>query len=520
MIFLGVARYGVSGRMVLAQVNSRLDVERPSECASSMTNSEPVCLKFARNPKLDNETAFTICRLIDYVGSSIREDWDWDWLQKKRKNYRKLIDLDLLKDAWNELFKRDWLSLQTTNDVDKRLSTITPLEGLDNLRTLVLQNNLITDLSPISGLIKLTHLTIYANRVSDLSPIRNLRLLEELHLGENPVSSLRILEDLPNLRQLELTPDQIPKFEKCKKLPRLAALDVYGEQKIAHFKNWPEMPSLKLLKAYATENLDGLERLTPLETLRLSVGTYSDLHPLRNLNALTHLELITSKPLDLEPLAKLHALRSLVIHCPNADNLDALTNLPVLTKLDFGKTVCNRQQLEAIQTDLGSWDNEFKIDKPKTVPSFALEVVDQETFDYYDSKAPYGVQPGQTDDGMLESERDWLVEEIREAISLNFTDETDFHLPFTTGTQRTERLIIFSLQAYESFRDIALKVQNILCQTRNDWIIWCQSLLWESPEEQEIPDGVEDFIVWIYPNKIMVAEQDAETVQKLLAWKT
>jgi Leucine-rich repeat (LRR) protein len=483
-----------------------------------MTKPEPLCLTLARDAKLDNETAFTICRMIEYVGSSIRDDWDWDWLRKKRKNYRKLIDLELLKDAWDELFQKDWFSLQTTNDVDKRISTIVPLEGLTNLRSLVLQNNLITDLRTLSGMTQLRYLSIYSNRISDLTPLRNLHALEGLSLGGNPVESLRVLEELPNLRELALTPDQLSKFEECEKLPRLAALDIYGDQKIPHFKNWPDMPGLKLLKAYATQNLEGLERFTTLETLRLSCGTYSDLTPLRDLKGLTHLELITSQPLAMASLAKLHALRSLVIHCPKIDNLDAIANLPVLAKLDVGKSECDRQQLEAIQNDLGSWDKEFKTEKKKAEPSLHLEVVDQETFDYYDSKAAYGIQPGQIDDGMLESERDWLIDEIREAISLDFSEDTDFVLPHTTGTQRTERLILYSLETYESFRDIALAVQRILCHARNDWIIWCQSLLWESPEDQDIPEGVEDFIVWIYPNKITVAEQNAETVRKLVAW--
>jgi hypothetical protein len=186
--------------------------------------------------------------------------------------------------------------------------------------------------------------------------------------------------------------------------------------------------------------------------------------------------------------------------------------------LDLGKSECDRQLLEVIQNDLGSWDKEFKTEKNKVEPALHLDVVSQETFDYYDSKAPYGIQPGQVDDGMFESEREWLIEQISEALSMDFSEDTDFLLPRTTGTQRTERLVLYSHEAYGSFRDVALAVQRILCQTRNDWIIWCQSLLWESPEDQEIPDGVEDFIVWIYPNKIMVAEQDADTVRKLLSW--
>src|SRR5205823_13902169 len=118
-----------------------------------------------------------------------------------------------------------------------------------------------------------------------------------------------------------------------------------------------------------------------------------------------------------------------------------------------------------------------------------------------------------------DSEREWLVEEIREALSVKFEDDKHFHLPYTGGFKRTERLIIYSVEAYESFRDIVTTVQRILCDTRNDWIIWCQSLLWESPEEQEIPDGMEDFILWIYPDRIIATEGNAAIVRKLIAWR-
>jgi len=75
------------------------------------------------------------------------------------------------------------------------------------------------------------------------------------------------------------------------------------------------------------------------------------------------------------------------------------------------------------------------------------------------------------------------------------------------------------LRAHESFRDIASRVQTILCEMKNDWIIWCQSLLEEAPEEQEIPEGTNDFIVWIYPDKIVATKENAAIVRKLLAWE-
>src|SRR5579862_1870162 len=92
--------------------------------------------------KLDEETAYAICRLIGCVGYQIKEKWDWEWLEKKRGSYRSLLNPSLMNAAWDILAGKDWLSLQTVNDQTKRITTITPLEGLTDLRSLVLQNNL------------------------------------------------------------------------------------------------------------------------------------------------------------------------------------------------------------------------------------------------------------------------------------------------------------------------------------------------------------------------------------------
>ena len=62
----------------------------PSKASSK--EPEPLILQLARKSDLDQETAYTICRLINVVGWSLTDDWDWNWLNKKRRNYRSLID--------------------------------------------------------------------------------------------------------------------------------------------------------------------------------------------------------------------------------------------------------------------------------------------------------------------------------------------------------------------------------------------------------------------------------------------
>jgi hypothetical protein len=269
------------------------------------------------------------------------------------------------------------------------------------------------------------------------------------------------------------------------------------------------------------KDLAGIEQFDELETLDLSHGSFASIDLSGGLKNLTHLEISTSKPIDIEPLSKLSALRSLYINCRKVQGLSSLSDLPVLHEIKINdKTSHDANELEALRQDLTPWDTEFRVERTGTRPGINLEIVDQKTFDYYDSEAPFGILRGEFNRGMFRSERSWLLNEIREALSVKFKEDEDFHLPYTSGFSRTERVIIYSVEAYESFRDIAATIQTVLTETRNDWIIWCQSLLWESPEEQEVPEGAEDFIVWIYQDKVMVTEAHAEAVRKLVEWRS
>ena len=171
---------------------------------------------------------------------------------------------------------------------------------------------------------------------------------------------------------------------------------------------------------------------------------------------------------------------------------------------------CDATELQAVRNDLTSWDDHFKDTGKGLTPSLELEIVDQETFDYYDSKAPYGAAPDECTDGILDSERRWLVEEIRNALSVFLKDDTDFHLPWTSGARRSERVILYTEKACESFRDVALAVQRILCETKNDWIIWTQA---------DVGDDLEDFIVWIYPQKLVTTHECEKIVRDLIEWR-
>jgi len=371
---------------------------------------------------------------------------------------------------------------------------------------------------------RLKYLNIYGNKVSDLSPLRHLQSLEELNLGKDSIESLAVLEQLPNLRRLLLSMGQVPCLKRCKCLSAIQILEVEGDGSVKNLIDFPEMPSLKVLKLLGVKDTAGIEQFDSLSTLRLSRGGFARLNGLEKLKRLTHLDVSTSWPLSLEALNKLYALRCVEVYAPKVSDLSALARLPVLHEIDVDdETQCDRSELEALRKSLTPWGDEFRTAEKKASPSLDIEIVSQETFDYYDGKAPFGIKPGECEDGMFQSERDWLVGELQNTLEVNFKedegehDDGDFLLPGTSGLRRSERLVLNSLRAYESVGEIITAVQQILCETRNDWIIYFQSLLSEGPDTEELPEDVQDFIVWIYPDRIMATKDNAAIVRDLIS---
>jgi hypothetical protein len=55
------------------------------------------------------------------------------------------------------------------------------------------------------------------------------------------------------------------------------------------------------------------------------------------------------------------------------------------------------------------------------------------------------------------------------------------------------------------FAKLVTQMQQVLCNAKNDWILYFQS------------EGTDpEFIVWVYPNKIMVSHEYEDRVRRLL----
>jgi hypothetical protein len=484
-------------------------------------------VEYALNPNLDEAGAYTVCRLIDTVGCFIRDDWDWDWLDRRRKEFKSLIEPGLVRDAWPMLEGREWLSLQTIRDDDTKVTCLSALRYLTRLRRLVIQGNSVADLGPVCELRGLVYLNCHGNRLEDIGCLQGLTALQELLIAGNPLRSLQAIANLPSLCELHLGVSQVSLLTGCPPLRKLLALYISPEsfeddEGFRDLTGFPEMPELQRLDATGVGELKGIERYPSLQDLELRSGTFESLEPLRGLRYLTHLNISSSRPLDFTPLHQLFALRYLHAHGATASNVSQLAGLPALHDLSVTRDDGEEDSAaKKLARTLTSWDVEFRTDGEDKTPSLEVEVVDQATFDYLDQN-PYGIQPGDANLSMLCSERGWLMDKIESAltVTLEAGDEgdSDLALPGVGGMRRSERVIAYSRLAYQAFRDIVITVQTNLCECRNPWIVWFQSLLKEGPDAEDLPDDTEDFIVWIHPDKIQVAEKHASVVKRLLEW--
>jgi hypothetical protein len=87
------------------------------------------------------------------------------------------------------------------------------LEGLqyaENLTSLNLYNNQVSDITPLSGLTNLTYLDLYHNQyINDISPLSGLTNLMYLDIGANQIIDISWLSGLTNLNELRLHHNQI-----------------------------------------------------------------------------------------------------------------------------------------------------------------------------------------------------------------------------------------------------------------------------------------------------------------------
>ena len=98
----------------------------------------------------------------------------------------------------------------SANQISDLSMLVAPLKRLANLRTLTLNQNLISDLNPLRELTQLEGLLLGENRISDLTPLGDLENLTALWVQYNLISDITPLKVLSNLSCLTVYGNKLP----------------------------------------------------------------------------------------------------------------------------------------------------------------------------------------------------------------------------------------------------------------------------------------------------------------------
>lgn len=471
--------------------------------------NEQAFIEYANSPNLSEDERYTIELLIERARSRFEDDYySKGWSERndarKQPGYMPSFQPSHLAPAAKELGKIKWISLQRIASSGRAVKSLEPFRYLTGLTGLSLGGNEIEDLGPLQHCKNLQTLYLNDNRVKSYDALAHCAELEHLEIRDNPANvDLLPLAQLPKLRHLVIEGMQIDALRRIKELPSLTELEL-GTEPFDSFEGFPAMPSLRVIRGAEVASLAGIERFPVLQNLANFSGKLSSLEPLRALSKLTHVHINGCLVKDLSPLLGLHALRDIWIDSEASGVAVAqLDSLPALHDVVIKHKGEEIKELVSLRQELTSWDVEFSAPKPRFTPALQVEVVDQQTFDLYDTHKPYGVTAADDNYELLSSERGWLEEKIDEVFAVDFKEDEDYQIPFQWGGARSRTVVLHSEEAIEAFPRLVLGLQEVLSNAKNDWIIYFQSL-------------DEEFVVWVYPDKILVTPEFEPKVRELI----
>jgi internalin A len=195
-----------------------------------------------------------------------------------------------------------------------RMHSLEGAERLENLASLDLTGNRISDLGPLAGLPKLAQLTLTGNEVADLSPLASLPVLTDLGLSGNQVTDVVPLAGVPTLRLLGLADNGIEDVTPLEGLVSLSELDLSRNQIV---------------------DVTPLAGLAQVDRLQLTDNRITDLTPLGRLTALTVLDVAGNQVADVGGLAGCTSLDELWLGRNPLSDVSALLALPALAGVDL-----------------------------------------------------------------------------------------------------------------------------------------------------------------------------------------
>ena len=277
----------------------------------SVTLNKANCQKIqARNITLDEMCYNSIGKNADLFFSKEEIRSLHSFISEYVYEAKKQIIIDETACAKSKNFSYTDPKLNISNaPTSKLLPMFFKISGIENVKTLLIENSDITDLSPLT----------------------KLQNLEELFVGGNPIYDLSPIEKMTNLETLWIWGTNITDFEPLRKLKKLSWLDV---------------------SSTSITNLDSIKDLKEMNTLFFSDTKVSDMSPLTGLSKLYTLDFNETLVSDITPLNGLKNLHYLIIANSPIKTFDSLNNLSSLQVLkisnDQEKAVKSKLILKAV----------------------------------------------------------------------------------------------------------------------------------------------------------------------------
>jgi len=279
------------------------------------------------------------------------------------------------------------------------ISSLEPLQVLDNLEKLTCRGNQVNDISVLNTLKKLEYLDISHTPVSSILPLNNLKNLEYLNIGHTGVEDLQPLVPLENLNYLnaEYTPVQSIKYIYNLKDINTLIIDstqvpveeihdfirlnintkvIYRTEELKNWwyglpPHWQEifrtyvatgkepdsyalheityLPAIKISSNYKVKNLVPLIKLNWLKSLVFIDTRITELSPLEHLVYLEDLDFSNNPVENTFPLRKLVNLSSLSMENTPVEDISAIGNLQHIEVLNIsGTRINNLKSLEKL----------------------------------------------------------------------------------------------------------------------------------------------------------------------------
>ncbi|MBI6871139.1 leucine-rich repeat domain-containing protein [Clostridium aciditolerans] len=162
-----------------------------------------------------------------------------------------------------------------------KITDISALSRLTNLKSLSLYNNKIRNLQALSTLINLDNLNLYINKVENIEPLGKLTNLTDLSLGMNKISDIGSLKNLTKLTTIK-------NIKGLGTLTGLEALTLSHNQ-IIDISGLSSLSKLNRLFVdnNKIDNLKGFDKLENLRSLDISQNKITDISLLRGLKNLS-----------------------------------------------------------------------------------------------------------------------------------------------------------------------------------------------------------------------------------------